>query len=356
MLFRSDAARSSTPRSAKPGEVACPKCGEPAAEDVAACPACGLQRERFDGFESPSQEADAPDALAECAHADAGAALGNFLGFARKDFLEDVRSVRRHASAENSEAVAELDQARQALSGGAAGERFQGRRDARVQIVHQTRGVDCRAGIERLAADGADVEEIDLDLSFGSDPYLRLRGEWMVAQQFRQLDHLDEFDANLAGNAALLYRTVLSAADAAGEAEQVGTTPIVPAVGRAGFLAPVPGASVTGPGGAYGACRAGCTRSHAGIDLPGRRGTAVGASAAGIVTEAGAAAGYGLRVTVDHGDGWATRYAHLDRLMVRQGESVRAGQQLGTMGDSGDATGVHLHYRSEEHTSELQSH
>ena len=60
-----DAARSSTPRSAKPGEVACPKCGEPAAEDVAACPACGLQRERFDGFESPSQDADAPDALAE---------------------------------------------------------------------------------------------------------------------------------------------------------------------------------------------------------------------------------------------------------------------------------------------------
>ncbi len=59
-----DAVRSSAPRSPEAGEVACPKCGQPAPEDLAACATCGLVRERFDGFES-SQGSHAPDALAE---------------------------------------------------------------------------------------------------------------------------------------------------------------------------------------------------------------------------------------------------------------------------------------------------
>lgn len=59
-----DAKQSTAPRSARPGAVVCPKCGEPAPEDTAACATCGLVRERYDGFELP-QDGDAPDALAE---------------------------------------------------------------------------------------------------------------------------------------------------------------------------------------------------------------------------------------------------------------------------------------------------
>lgn len=58
----------------------------------------------------------------------------------------------------------------------------------------------CRAAIERLAGAGAVVEEIDLDLSPGISAYKTLRAEWMVGQQVRLLDRLDELDKNLTGN------------------------------------------------------------------------------------------------------------------------------------------------------------
>lgn len=59
-----EAKRSTAPRPAREGEVACPKCGDPAPEDTAACRKCGLVREQFDGFDT-SQGDDASDALAE---------------------------------------------------------------------------------------------------------------------------------------------------------------------------------------------------------------------------------------------------------------------------------------------------
>ncbi len=58
----------------------------------------------------------------------------------------------------------------------------------------------CRKAAERLRAQGATVEEIDLDLSAGRDPYKTWRGVWMVGQQFRNLRRLEEFGENLKGN------------------------------------------------------------------------------------------------------------------------------------------------------------
>lgn len=58
----------------------------------------------------------------------------------------------------------------------------------------------CRAAALGLSKDGADVEEIDFDLSDGRDAYLTMRAEWMVGQQFHYLDKLDQLDKNLAGN------------------------------------------------------------------------------------------------------------------------------------------------------------
>ena len=49
-------------------------------------------------------------------------------------------------------------------------------------------------------------------------------------------------------------------------------------------------------------------------------------------------------VVLDHGNGWETRYAHLHRIRVEEGDRVRRGRKLGTVGHSGNAGGNHLHY------------
>ena len=73
----------------------------------------------------------------------------------------------------------------------------------------------CRAAAMRLACDGAQVDEIKLDLAEGFAAYKTLRGEWMVGQQIERLDFIDQFGANLSGNVkAGLALSVLDTAKA----------------------------------------------------------------------------------------------------------------------------------------------
>lgn len=85
-------------------------------------------------------------------------------------------------------------------------------------------------------------------------------------------------------------------------------------------------------------------RLHAGIDIPGRTGTPVRASASGIVRFAGTAGGYGRMVEIAHGDGLSTRYAHLSRILVVPGQPVHQGEIVALVGATGRATGPHLHF------------
>ena len=85
-------------------------------------------------------------------------------------------------------------------------------------------------------------------------------------------------------------------------------------------------------------------RLHAGVDFAGSRGTHIVAGGDGRVVFAGRHSGYGLMIDIDHGFGITTRYAHLTRLHVRQGERVSRGAHIGDMGCSGRCTGTHLHY------------
>lgn len=85
-------------------------------------------------------------------------------------------------------------------------------------------------------------------------------------------------------------------------------------------------------------------RFHAGVDLAARQGDGVFATAAGRVVQSGWSGGYGLAVTIDHGGGLETRYAHLSRLEVAAGEDVEAGERIGLVGSTGRSTGPHLHY------------
>ena len=83
---------------------------------------------------------------------------------------------------------------------------------------------------------------------------------------------------------------------------------------------------------------------HIGNDLAAARGTAVLAAADGVVRTAGSHKSYGNYVRILHADGDETLYAHMQYLFVRAGERVTAGQTLGTVGQTGNATGPHLHF------------
>ena len=85
---------------------------------------------------------------------------------------------------------------------------------------------------------------------------------------------------------------------------------------------------------------------HTGIDLRGEEGEPVRATAVGTVTHAGWNGGYGKMVEIDHGNGLATRYAHLSAIEVRVGDKVRIGQTVGLLGSTGRSTGPHLHYET----------
>jgi murein DD-endopeptidase MepM/ murein hydrolase activator NlpD len=83
---------------------------------------------------------------------------------------------------------------------------------------------------------------------------------------------------------------------------------------------------------------------HEGVDVAAPQGTPVHAMKSGRVEHAGSWGGYGLSVLISHGSNVRTLYAHLSRIDVREGESVGGGQQIGAVGQTGSATGPHLHF------------
>lgn len=85
-------------------------------------------------------------------------------------------------------------------------------------------------------------------------------------------------------------------------------------------------------------------RPHPGIDISAPMGTPILAAAGGTVIDVSMGNGYGRMVTVDHGYGLVTRYAHLQKALVRTGQRVHRGDQIALVGNTGIATAPHLHY------------
>jgi murein DD-endopeptidase MepM/ murein hydrolase activator NlpD len=88
----------------------------------------------------------------------------------------------------------------------------------------------------------------------------------------------------------------------------------------------------------------GSAAMHAGIDLAAPAGTAIYATADGVVDRAEWSGGYGNLVEIDHGKGLQTRFGHLSRVLVHAGDRVVRGQMIALMGSTGRSTGSHLHY------------
>ena len=89
----------------------------------------------------------------------------------------------------------------------------------------------------------------------------------------------------------------------------------------------------------------GSPKMHNGLDFAGSKGEPVYATGNGKVIEASRNFfGYGNEVIIDHGFGYKTRYAHLSEILVKEGQMVERGDQVGKLGNSGRSSGPHLHY------------
>lgn len=84
-------------------------------------------------------------------------------------------------------------------------------------------------------------------------------------------------------------------------------------------------------------------RMHKGVDFAAPHGTEIYAVGGGVVSFVGRKSGYGNVVEVDHGDGLVSRYAHLSKAKVDEGEVVKKGKLIALMGSTGRSTGSHLH-------------
>lgn len=86
-------------------------------------------------------------------------------------------------------------------------------------------------------------------------------------------------------------------------------------------------------------------RMHFGMDFSAKRGTPIYATGDGTVSRADSrAAGFGKHVRIDHGFGYVTIYAHMDRYVVVKGDKVKRGDLIGYVGSSGRSVAPHLHY------------
>ncbi|HHT61019.1 MAG: M23 family metallopeptidase [Paludibacteraceae bacterium] len=85
-------------------------------------------------------------------------------------------------------------------------------------------------------------------------------------------------------------------------------------------------------------------KMHQGMDFTAPIGTEIFATGNGIVKEAGWRQGYGKCVKINHGFGYETLYAHMHKITARVGQSVKRGDVIGEVGNTGKSTGPHLHY------------
>lgn len=85
-------------------------------------------------------------------------------------------------------------------------------------------------------------------------------------------------------------------------------------------------------------------KKHTGIDIPGPEGTPINAAQDGIVELADWNADYGQCVIINHNNGIRTLYAHASKLLVKQGETVKRGQEIAKIGSTGRSTGAHVHF------------
>ncbi|WP_156869440.1 M23 family metallopeptidase [Sporichthya polymorpha] len=152
--------------------------------------------------------------------------------------------------------------------------------------------------------------------------------------------------ADAARSFAQVLDAALSAQPASSGSSATEPTAGLPSSSPAGadpWVSPLPG-RVTSDFGMRTHPITGKYKLHTGTDVAGTAGAPIRAASSGVVVEAEWEAGNGNTVTIDHGDGVITRYAHTSQMLVEPGERVGAGDVIARVGSTGLATGPHLHF------------
>ena len=191
---------------------------------------------------------------------------------------------------------------------------------------------------QTLQEQRAEADQLLLELA---DAYNTLSDEYM-ANAARE----EELQAELI-KVQLAYEAALSAEQKAALAQQNknnvaggGTV----AGGGSGFRAPLNYMTVTCAFGPRIHPLWGTKSNHTGVDLAAGQGTPIYAIASGTVTAAGYSDAYGYNVTIAHGNGYGSMYAHMTHYTVSVGQSVSQGEVIGYVGSTGWSTGPHLHF------------
>jgi len=161
---------------------------------------------------------------------------------------------------------------------------------------------------------GMTVEELKALNNLKSDKLSVGQKIWLVGKP-RTLEEEEEEELKLPSSSGTL------------KSEQINTNCIVPAEGYVSSE--------------FGLRRG---RPHKGIDIANKTGTPIYAAMDGVVLFAGRQNGYGNVIILEHPDFIMTVYAHNEINLVREGDNVVQGQQIATMGATGNATGSHLHF------------
>ncbi|QFZ21983.1 M23 family metallopeptidase [Saccharothrix syringae] len=212
-----------------------------------------------------------------------------------------------------------------------------------TRIIPLAAGTDLAAAL--AADDVASASEAQIRTVHAVEPGLEaaklMRSEALLARQ-----HVDQAirhasDAYNARQAELKRRQEAAAAEqarvAAAQAEEQARIAAEEAARRPKAVKPAEGAFTSGFGARWGT-------THYGVDIANAIGTPILSAMSGVVVEAGPASGFGLWVRVQHEDGTITVYGHVNEILVAQGQQVRAGEQIATMGNRGQSTGPHLHF------------
>ena len=161
-----------------------------------------------------------------------------------------------------------------------------------------------------------------------------------LATAEQEVDDLEALEDDLSDDYERIERLIANAA----------TTPVAASTpSTAGYIWPVCSYVTSEYGYRWG-------RQHKGIDIEGDRGDPIAAAKAGVVIAAGreesefynalgivGEGGYGNLVLINHGDGVVTAYAHQSEIIVVPGQSVERGERIGSVGNTGNSTGPHLH-------------
>lgn len=193
-------------------------------------------------------------------------------------------------------------------------------RASQIALAAQRERFD--AEMERLQRMQAEEEAL-----LASVEELRATRAATLAAAEREVDDLEAMQDDLSDEQSRIEELIRNAA----------TTPVAASTPSSeGYIWPVCATVTSNFGYRWG-------RQHKGIDVGASTGTPIGASKAGVVIHAGRQGGYGNLVLIDHGDGVVTAYAHQSEIIVVSGQRVDRGERIGSVGNTGNSTGPHLH-------------